>query len=100
MQVAIIKAGAVPALVQLLELAQPDGQYAAAAALYNLAGQEAEVRLGIVACKALPALVLMLQAESWCALPLLHYYYIHSSTIELACPCSRPNWESVGHSSS
>ena len=68
MQVAIIKAGAVPALVQLLELAQPDGQYAAAAALHNLAGQEAEVRLGIVACKALPSLVLMLQAESWYAL--------------------------------
>ena len=61
----MIKAGAIPALIQLLQHAQPDGQYAAAAALYNLAGQEAEVRLAIVACKALPALVLMLQAESW-----------------------------------
>lgn len=64
-QAAIIKAGALPALIQLLQHAQPDGQYAAAAALYNLAGQEPEVRLAIVACKALPALMLMLQAESW-----------------------------------
>lgn len=65
LQAAIIKAGAVPALVQLLEIAQPDGQYAAAAALYNLAGQDAQVRLSMTACKAVPPLVLMLQADSW-----------------------------------
>ena len=60
-------------MIQLLELAQPDGQYAAAAALYNLAGQEVEVRLTIVACKAVPALVRMLQAHSWSVpLHLLH----------------------------
>ena len=65
MQAAIIKAGAIPALIQLLEIAQPDGQYAAAAALYNLAGQDAQVRLSMAACKAVPPLVLMLQADSW-----------------------------------
>jgi len=64
-QAAIIKAGAIPALIQLLEIAQPDGQYAAAAALYNLAGQDAQVRLTMTACKAVPPLVLMLQADSW-----------------------------------
>ena len=65
MQAAIIKAGAIPALIQLLEIAQPDGQYAAAAALYNLAGQDAQVRLSMAACKAVPPLVLMLRADSW-----------------------------------
>ncbi len=64
-QAAIIKAGAIPALIQLLEIAQPDGQYAAAAALYNLAGQDAQVRLSMTAYKAVPPLVLMLQADSW-----------------------------------
>ena len=78
MQAAIIKAGALPALIQLLQHAQPDGQYAAAAALYNLAGQEPEVRLAIVACKALPALVLMLQAESWYALPPLDACFLQA----------------------
>ncbi|DBA87927.1 TPA: hypothetical protein ACH3X1_004915 [Trebouxia sp. C0004] len=64
-QAAIIKAGAIPALIQLLVIAQPDGQYAAAAALYNLAGHDAQVRLSMTAWKAVPPLVLMLQADSW-----------------------------------
>lgn len=74
-----MKAGAIPALVQLLQAVQPDGQYAAAAALYNLAGQEAQVRLAIAACRAVPPLVLMLQADSWWVTRLLH-----------ACLHSRP----------
>ena len=49
----------------LLEQAQPDGQYAAAAALYNLAGQDPEVRVALVNQGAVPPLVQMLQAESW-----------------------------------
>ena len=65
LQAAIIEAGALPALTGLLERAQPDGQYAAAAALYNLAGQEPQVRLALVTLGAIPYLVNMLRAESW-----------------------------------
>lgn len=63
----MIEAGALPALTALLGRAQPDGQYAAAAALYNLTGQEAAVRLALVTLPALPYLVHMLQADSWSA---------------------------------
>lgn len=61
----MVEAGAVPALAALLERAQPDGQYAAAAALYNLSGQDAEVRLALVTLGTVPPLVQMLRAESW-----------------------------------
>ena len=67
LQAAIMEAGALPALIALLERAQPDGQYAAAAALYNLTGQEPEVRQALVSQGALPHLVQMLHAESWYA---------------------------------
>lgn len=63
----MMRAGALPALTLLLEQAQPDGQYAAAAALYNLAGQDPQVRLALVSHGAVPPLVHMLQAESWYA---------------------------------
>ena len=69
LQAAIIEAGALPALAALLQRAQPDGQYAAAAALYNLTGQEPEVRQALVTLGALPHLVQMLHAESWYAFP-------------------------------
>ena len=62
-----MEAGALPALIALLERAQPDGQYAAAAALYNLTGQEPELRQALVSQGALPHLVQMLHAESWYA---------------------------------
>lgn len=63
----MIEAGAVPALTALLGRAQPDGQYAAAAALYNLTGQQAAVRTALLTLPALPHLVHMLQADSWSA---------------------------------
>lgn len=67
LQAAMIEAGALPALTALLGRAQPDGQYAAAAALYNLTGQQAAVRLALLTLPALPHLVHMLQADSWSA---------------------------------
>ena len=60
-----MEAGAIPALIEVVEQAQPDGQYAAAAALYNLAGRDREVRLAIMRSNAVPALVQMLHADSW-----------------------------------
>ena len=74
----MVKAGAVPGLIQMLEMAQPDGQYAAAAALYNLAGQQPQVRLAITACRALPPLVSMLQADSWSSPPTPHPSCLYS----------------------
>ncbi|KAK9794963.1 hypothetical protein WJX73_006109 [Symbiochloris irregularis] len=64
-QVEIVEAGAVPLLVQLLSVAQPDGQYSAAATLFNLASYSANVRDIIIAADAIPALVPLLAAESW-----------------------------------
>lgn len=64
-QVEIVEAGAVPLLVRLLTVAQPDGQYSAAATLFNLACHSAHVRDIIVDADAMPALVPMLTAESW-----------------------------------
>ena len=79
LQAAIIEAEALPALTALLERAQPDGQYAAAAALYNLTGQEPEVRQALVSLGALPHLIHMLHAESW---------YASSCTAQGSCaPC-------------
>ena len=91
MQAAIIEAGALPALTALLERAQPDGQYAAAAALYNLAGQEPEVRQALVTQGALPHLVQMLHAESWypssCCTALLKSHVFPFSCALCACVC-------------
>ena len=66
LQVDIVEAGAIPLLVRLLSVAQPDGQYSAAAALFNLATYSTHVQDLIVAANALPALVPMLTADSWC----------------------------------
>ena len=52
-------------LVRLLAVAQPDGQYSAAATLFNLASYSANVRDLIIAADAIPALMPMLNAESW-----------------------------------
>lgn len=67
LQIDIVEAGAVPLLVRLLTVAQPDGQYSAAAALFNLASYSTSVQELIIAADALPALLPMLTAESWCA---------------------------------
>ena len=64
-QVDMVEAGAVPMLVRLLSVAEPDGQYSAAAALFNLAGFSAHVQDRIIIAGALPALVPMLTADSW-----------------------------------
>ena len=67
MQADIVEAGAVPLLVKLLTVAQPDGQYSAAAALLNLASYSSRVQDLIISAQAVPALLPMLSAESWCA---------------------------------
>lgn len=65
-----MEAGALDALVELLSEAQPDGQYSAAAALFNLAAAGADVRSQIIANGALLPLIDMLSADSWSALQL------------------------------
>lgn len=64
----MIELGTIPLLVRLLSGAQPDGQYSAAAGLYNLATCSAVDAHGmIISAGAIPSLVPMLGAESWCA---------------------------------
>ena len=77
-----MEAGAIPALIEVVEQAQPDGQYAAAAALYNLAGRDREVRLAIMRSNAVPALVQMLHADSWYGTKLSRYVSDGLSTSE------------------
>ena len=63
------EAGAVASLVELVKCAQADGQYAAAAALYNMASAHPELRPVLAAAGAVKALVALLKAESWCGAP-------------------------------
>ncbi len=58
--------GAVPDLVALLNHAQADGQYAAAAALYNMAAARPALQAAVAAAGGVKPLVALLSAESWC----------------------------------
>jgi hypothetical protein len=66
-QGAIVGAGAVEGLVRLLRDAQADGQYAAAAALYNIAVACPAARPAILQAATPAPLIALLRVESWCA---------------------------------
>lgn len=68
-QAEVAEAGAVPDLVALLCAGQADGQYAAAAALYNMAAARPVLHAAVAAAGAIRPLVALLSAESWCGLP-------------------------------
>ncbi len=73
-------------LVELVRCAQADGQYAAAAALYNMAAAHPELRPALAAAGAVKALVALLKAESWCA-PLLSHAPLPFTWAAVGCPC-------------
>ncbi|WIA15215.1 hypothetical protein OEZ85_001893 [Tetradesmus obliquus] len=58
---AMLEAGAVPCLVEMLSGCDALGQEAAAAALMNLASEERNIRSAIVACNGIQALVVVLK---------------------------------------
>ena len=66
-QRAITRAGALSSLVTLMRTAQPDGQYSAAAALYNCAQCSPDVRDYLGEVGIVDVLCAMLDAESWYA---------------------------------
>ena len=65
MQRAIVRAGAIASLVALMRTAQPDGQYSAAAALYNCAQCSPDVRDFLGHAGIMDVLASMLDADSW-----------------------------------
>ena len=67
MQRAITRAGALSSLVTLMRTAQPDGQYSAAAALYNCAQCSPDVQDYLGEVGIVDVLCAMLDAESWYA---------------------------------
>lgn len=64
-QLAMLDSGAVPQMVGLLGEAAPDGQFAAAAALFNTSALSAAARDIMLGAGAMDALIRMLAEESW-----------------------------------
>ena len=60
-----MRAGAISSLVALMRTAQPDGQYSAAAALYNCAQCSPDVRDFLGSAGIMDVLAKMLDADSW-----------------------------------
>lgn len=65
LQAEMADGGAVASLVRLLREAQADGQYAAAAALFNMSAAAPAARAAMAAAGAVRPLVALLSAESW-----------------------------------
>ena len=65
LQASIVAAGAIPAFAELLYEAQPDGQYSAAAALYNLAADNTALLQAYKDAEVVEVLVPLLHQRSW-----------------------------------
>ncbi|KAK9846692.1 hypothetical protein WJX84_003998 [Apatococcus fuscideae] len=64
-QASIVAAGAIPAFAELLYEAQPDGQYSAAAALFNLAADSTPLLQAYKDAEVVEVLVPLLHQRSW-----------------------------------
>ena len=67
-QAAMLAHDVVPDAVELLRYAQADGQYAAAALLFNMASFNQQARSTVAASQAIEPLVRLLCHDSWCAI--------------------------------
>ena len=69
-QASIVAAGAIPAFAELLYEAQPDGQYSAAAALFNLATDSTPLLQAYKDAEVVEVLVPLLHQRSWWGFPI------------------------------